>query len=496
MSSFSDYLSFPDITLSDYNQFKLSIQKSFQITPNIPYTGIRDSFHFNIFEEKYTVTYYNNNKLIIQYKKNANYINEINKLIKKPAVMRQDIQIPYEESTLKYDYYIGCDESGKGESFGSMYLGCSLIRKEDLSEISNFLKSKKVSRLSKDQLENLKTPISSFFEFKIKEYSPSDLNNNNIIDLLDRGYMELISEIMPKSTNIAIIIDNYQTGISFNRYLRGLKNKGCHIINITKADEKYVACKVASLVARISRKMNVENINNKYRLKYQNENSQTIDVIPEAGSPSNLNTNRYLTIFRRQYPYANLPPFVRTRWSNVKLFEQSNPRKTTKIYYECTNCNSKINLIYVIDKKYTIELKCSVCKKQIDRTSFQKFIYHQNIVVDTSAIISKIVSKDLNTNKFFQNTTITIPSYVYIEIDNRTRGQKRGGQNEIDNISKFDKTLIELKEIDTHFLSSGKKNDMKILESIDNLNACLLTQDRNMAVFGKLSHPVFYVGEF
>lgn len=454
-----------------------------------------DSFYFKVFEEKYTVTYYENKKLVLQYKKNAAYIHEIKKLIEKPVYKKNNNATLFEESELRYDYYIGCDESGKGETFGSMFLGCCLIKPENLQDINNFLKRKKISRLNKQELEKLKTPIAGLIDFKIKEYSPSEINNNNLTDLLDSGYMDLISAMLPSNKKGVIIVDDYQIGYKFRTFLNSLQNQGVHVINVTKADERYVACKIASLVARISRKLNVENLNNKYRLKYEDETSISVDVIPDAGSPSNPNTLLYMSIYRKIYPYANLPPFVRTRWSNVITFEQCSPKKTKEILYECVLCNQKINLIYIIDKKYTIELKCSSCKGLIDRSSFQKFIYNQIIVVDTSAIISKIVSKDLNSNKFFQNTIITIPTYVNMEIDNRTKGQKKGGQNEIDCITKFNKNLIELREIDTHLLSSGKKNDLKILESIDNLHACLLTQDRNMAIFGKLSHPVFYVGE-
>ncbi len=113
------------------------------------------------------------------------------------------------------------------------------------------------------------------------------MNDSNITDLLDMGYMKLISEIMPQSKNMVIIIDDYQTRATFNTYLSNLRNQGIRIIDVMKADEKYVACKIASLVARISRKMNIEHLNNKYRLRYQYSDTQTIDVVPDAGSPSN-----------------------------------------------------------------------------------------------------------------------------------------------------------------------------------------------------------------
>ena len=290
-----------------------------------------------------------------------------------------------------------------------MYLGCTMIKKENLNDILNYLKRKNISRLDKNELEKLKTPMSNLFEFKIKEYPPSDIDKNNITDLLDSGYLELISSMkLRNSNNIAIIIDNYQTGSKFNRYLQNLQNQGACIINIPKADEKYAACKIASLVARISRKLNIETINNKYRLKYQNANPEIVDIIPDAGAPSNSKTILYLKTYRILNPYAHLPPFVRTKWNNVISFEQTNPRKIKDIKYECIHCNEKIDLIYVTDKKYTIELKSSKCKKIIDRTRFQRFIQNQNIVIDTSAIVSKIISKDLNSDKYFQNTIITI----------------------------------------------------------------------------------------
>ena len=81
---------------------------------------------------------------------------------------------------------------------------------------------------------------------------------------------------------------------------------------------KNIACKIASLGARALRVKEIEELDKKFILIEEQTGEK---IYPSAGSSSNINTKRYLKLFRKQNPTLDFPAFVRTKWNNVKLID-------------------------------------------------------------------------------------------------------------------------------------------------------------------------------
>ena len=97
--------------------------------------GLAESF--DILFESIKVHYYTKGKLLFQSsptnKTYANLIPEIDRkfsLNSLDGIEQESIDVP---SDLKY--FVGCDESGTGETFGSIFLGCVVVDAGNLKNI-------------------------------------------------------------------------------------------------------------------------------------------------------------------------------------------------------------------------------------------------------------------------------------------------------------------------------------------------------------------------
>jgi rRNA-processing protein FCF1 len=116
------------------------------------------------------------------------------------------------------------------------------------------------------------------------------------------------------------------------------------------------------------------------------------------------------------------------------------------------------------------------------------------IVLDTSAIISRIVTKDVNSSRYLEGNKFLLPSFVYEELDTKGPNLKKGGQKEILEMKEMKSNgLIDFDEVDTHLLAHGLTNDRKILSVLSNKNADLLTKDATMTAFGNINYFVLRV---
>jgi uncharacterized protein YacL len=115
--------------------------------------------------------------------------------------------------------------------------------------------------------------------------------------------------------------------------------------------------------------------------------------------------------------------------------------------------------------------------------------------MDTSALISRILSKDLATSKYLNGCCFIIPSVAYEEMDTKQPSKKAGGANEIQYIRQNEKTgLIKLLEFNVEDYSDVA-NDKKFLRVIQAKNGIMLTQDSNLAGFSSIGNFVVYVVE-
>jgi ribonuclease HIII len=475
-----------------YQIIKDLIQSRYVIKSKTQNPGINDTFEINPVDGKVSFTYYNNHKFMIQSNpKNVTYlslIESISKII--PIVEIKQNKALQEENDLNYEIHIGCDESGAGETFGSMFLGCALILKSNLPKIVSIIKNKNIRKLDRHDINELFNSTKEHFTYRIKQVTPNEIDAESKIVLLDRGYVELINTLISSHSNSVIVIDDYGASNELKQYLKILEKKEHKTIIRYKADEQFTACKIASLVARYARVNELENINKKYRLVDERTNSE---ILPGAGSASNPLTSRYLIEHRRQNPFSDFPPFVRKKWNNVKEIEKSYPKRTDRLSINCPHCNKILSSLSIrYNEFHGSKIYCRECGNLIDIDYFEECFGNVSIALDTSAIISRIVSKDLKTSGYFKGKQFLVPTFVYEELDGKGPNQKSGGRKEIQELSNNDNVHIE--DVDTYLLAHGLQNDRKIITVLLNRNAILLSNDKLMVSFAGINHFVIFGG--
>ena len=316
-----------EVTPNEYQNIKDIIKKLKIQTKQVKSNSIVESFEIKPKGGKITFTFYKSNKLMIQSSTNnqdfVNIVNEISERLSINIKNQNNIVRSLDEHDIEFEYNLGCDEAGKGETFGSLFLGCALIQKENLKSIQDIIKNKNIRELTENNIERMRNKIQNKYIFSYKKYTANEIDEHSLNILLDKGYKYLLSRIIGNKTNLIIAIDDYGIGSELKNYIKTIENNNVKIIVKHKADEEYTACKIASLGARYLRIKEIEEINTKFVLV---EESSGKKIYPDAGSPSNINTEKYLKLFRKQNPTLDFPHFVRTKWKNVKQIDNKYPK--------------------------------------------------------------------------------------------------------------------------------------------------------------------------
>jgi len=309
---------FKNVFEKNFEALKDDLKLRFRLTEKAIRKGTKEAIEIDTNEGKINFTLYNNRTLMVQARPTntiyASIVDDVSKFVSREPTKKKVQTFLKDESDLISDYYVGCDEAGAGETFGSMFLGCASISKPNLERIQVFLKGRNIRELTKSEVFQIYDKISGLFASKIKIYQASEIDEGSKNTLLDRGYIEIITKIIEGKSKLSVVIDDYGVKRELKEFCNSLKMKGAEVIIIHKADEQYTACKAASLIARKARIEEIDQNNEKY--SFVNEAGEKI--IPGAGSASNENTKRYLMEFKKKFSNKEYPPFVRRKWKNVK----------------------------------------------------------------------------------------------------------------------------------------------------------------------------------
>lgn len=292
-----------------------------------------------------------------------------------------------------------------------MFLGCVLIPKEYYQKTKDILNNKQIRILKPSQVKEFLDSIRCMYKYKLKQIKPHDIDKNNKINLIDKGYVEIIKEIIKEvhsEKKYRIILDDYTIGRVMQDYSDTIIRAGTSFLIGNKADENYTACKVASLIARNARFIEVDSINIKYPLLLADG---TI-LRPNSGSPANDNTKRYLIEYRKINPSSEFPHFVRKKWRNVMNIEKGCPKSTNYIFICCNHCNNSLKLVRIEFHSGSSKMYCNSCDNLIQSEHFRKQIKNQTIALDISTIISRMVSKDLRSTGYLKNNIFLIPYHL------------------------------------------------------------------------------------
>ena len=322
---------FKNISPEVYEEIKNFIKLKYQIKVSGKTTpGLQESF--DIINESIKAHYYKKGKLLFQSsptnKTYAKLVSDIDEKFSLNTI--EEIEQKPNEIPSDVKYFIGCDESGAGETFGSIFLGCAVVKAENLKNIQQIFDIPNIKELVEREIIEKYDSIKKYCEvFQIKcEASEIDETSKNT--LLDQKYEELLKEAILGKEKLCVIIDDYGIKRGLKLFLDNLQSKGNTIVIEHKADEKYAACQAASVVARKERFEEIRYINKNFNV--QDESGRKI--YPESGNASNPQTALYLESYLKLYPSRDLPPFVRRKWSNVKKLLQNKSNSKISGFFE------------------------------------------------------------------------------------------------------------------------------------------------------------------
>ena len=318
------YHTFENISPAVYEEIKNFIKSKHKIQileKTLP--GLEEAF--DVLSEFIKVHYYTKGKLLFQSSPtNKAYAELISDIDRKFSLNTLDETKPEAtEIPSGVKYYVGCDEAGAGETFGSMFLGCVIADVENMKNIQQIFDTQNIKELQEYEIIDKYEKIKKYCKIFTIKCEALEIDETSKNDLLDQKYQELITEAISDKEKLCVIIDDYGIKRGLKLFFDKLYSEGNTILVEHKADEKYAVCQAASVIARKERLEEMRSINNKFSLQ---ESGKTI--YPGSGNASNPQTREYLEAFMRLFPSKELPPFVRRKWSNVKnlLKEKSNQK--------------------------------------------------------------------------------------------------------------------------------------------------------------------------
>ena len=187
------------------------------------------------------IYYYRTGSLLIQGKNSQKIFREVLNLLEKRNLA-------------------GCDESGKGDIFGSLVICCVCIPEENYPKVAS-LNPRDTKRLSDKKVVNLylalKPLVKAYcYEIKPKEYNELYKKFKNLNKIMTYFYKNLIEKVEKECKVSKIVVDKYQN----------LNPFGDKVAFETKA-EKHLAVAVASIFARYKFIKSLKEIEKKLGIK-------------------------------------------------------------------------------------------------------------------------------------------------------------------------------------------------------------------------------------
>ena len=154
-------------------------------------------------------------------------------------------------------FLVGLDETGKGEIFGPIVLAAVTLPRALFQQVEEVIgvADTKVShgfRYWKELFGRIDFYRAQGLEWSTARIRPEELDTASVNRLLDREYQRLLEGAMgridPQSARV--VVDDYGVGSGLERHLRQMAAGGTEVVRVTRADDRYLECRLASLVAK------------------------------------------------------------------------------------------------------------------------------------------------------------------------------------------------------------------------------------------------------
>lgn len=411
------------------------------------------------------------------------------------------------------NFLIGLDETGKGEVIGHTVLTGVIFPKELFKEVDLLIGPADTKNRHKFEywdeifmkLDKLRSKGLNFIYEKIPPWHVDRYNLNKIMDV---SYQRILSIFLRevKISQCRIVLDDYGIGSTLKRFLNFLEKQGAEIIVTTNSEDKYLEAKVASLISKKQREAVIKAIN-------EEPEFQINGLSVGSGNAGDSKTDAWLKAWWEKH--KSWPWFVKSSFGNVRRIE-GKPEKVKKIsppiderllsveFLEdfnegnlsiqslslvCPYCGESLKSVeFAVFKKNGKEIsgiKCvnRDCGRIIENAGITLRYYCGYVLPDSSAIQRQVISRDLNSSRFFENFTVILSPVVRKECDGTPRGKK-----EFEELARFASIgRIRLKSPgkieDIPGGLTGKEKDERIIEDCIKHDAILVTADKSMQAF-------------
>jgi len=168
----------------------------------------------------------------------------------------------------------GSDEVGTGDVFGPVVVCACIIEKEDYPYIeSKHLTDSK--QLTDEYIRSIGEELINRFQHSLLILNNEKYNEvhetNNLNQIKAKMHNKAYINMIDKGYNIPseVYLDQFCSIENYFYYLADEKQVFRNIIFETKAESKYPAVAVASIIARYAFLVTMDNLNNKYHIKFQ-----------------------------------------------------------------------------------------------------------------------------------------------------------------------------------------------------------------------------------
>jgi len=321
---------FTNISRSEYQKIKEFINQRYKIRVlGKASPGLEESL--DILSASIRVQYYAKGKLVFQSSPtNTAYADLVSKIDRKFSLNSIGEPAGISAGIPKdVKYFVGCDESGTGETFGSIFLGCVLVKAGSLKNLERIFDSPDIKSLEEDEINQKYDKIKKYCQIYDERIEAFEIDETSKNTLLDQRYKKLLEKAVFGKEKICIIIDDYEIKRELRSFFDDFCAHGNSIVAESKADERYAACQAASVVARKKRLEEIRNLNKEFAL----EDGSGGKVCPGAGNAGNLQTEQYLELFLKQNQDKEFPSFVRRKWGNVKKLLQKKSNQSMDDFF-------------------------------------------------------------------------------------------------------------------------------------------------------------------
>ncbi len=197
----------------------------------------------------------------------------------------------------------GIDEAGRGPVLGPLVMAGVVINEEDIPKLEE-LGVKDSKLLTPEKREELFEKVKEIaIDFKIKSVSPLEIDNSLKSENSNLNWLEAdtSSQIVNQFGSHKVIVDCPSVNVSAYKdyFLNKLENQKVELVVEHKADFNYIVVAAASILAKVTRDRELEEIKKKLNIDFGS--GYPTDPKTQEFLQNNFDKEEYSHIFRKTW---------------------------------------------------------------------------------------------------------------------------------------------------------------------------------------------------